>query len=206
MSSTEDEEREALALPRRIALRRGDGPTVRDAALERMTTALEEQVVARWVPVLQRLGTRDARWRWAEKTTESELCYMTGVEHVAITHEGEVQGVMITSLPDRPPVLSSLPDLLYVEYVAVAPWNRANEGQLRKFKAVGPILLQHAVRRSRHEGRRGRVGLHSELDPDTLKFYREKVLIPGRGADHNEDNREYFEGDVAWASAFLAGR
>src|SRR5262249_54334425 len=151
-------------------------------------------VVDRWLPLLIAHGTPDARWRWPEKA--SDVCYKTGVEHVMITHAEQVEGVMVTSLPDRRPPLSSLPDLLYVEYVAAAPWNRPLRGESQVFKAIGPRLLSYAVRRSMREGREGRLGLHSEPDPNTLRFYRDKVRLRPCGADGDQEDRAYFEGDA----------
>jgi hypothetical protein len=192
-------------LPMPVPLMRADR-TRTDVAILRLADAeLVQHVVDTWLPLLRKHRTPDADWKWAKKTLD--VCYTIGVEHVAITHQGQVQGVMVTSLPDSPPPLSVLPDLLYVEYVAVAPLNRPLAGKRQIFRAVGPVLLKHAARRSIREGREGRLGLHSELYPDTLRFYRETIGLTSRGADHDEEaGREYFEGDATWASKFLTRR
>jgi len=181
-------------LPRRVALLRVDGTRVDDAALRRADRALVQRVVDGWIPHLLKHRTPDAGWRWAEKTSESELCYTKGVEHLMITHGGQVQAVMITSLPEEPPPLSRLPDLVYVEYVAVAPWNRRLPGESQQFMKIGQRLIAVAAERSECEGRGGRIGLHSEPDPNTLNFYAQKVLLESRGPDADQEDREYFEG------------
>jgi hypothetical protein len=194
-------EAEALALPQLATLLRVDRTRADGAILQLADERRVHQVVNTWVPLLMRMGTEDAHWKWAEKATD--VCYTTGVEHVMIMHEDEVHGVMITSLPDSPPPLSSLHDLLYVEYLAVAPWNRSQAGDQQRFKGIGPLLLGHAVRRSRSKERQGHVGLHSE--PRAITFY-DGIRLRRCGPDPDQERRQYFEGDAAWADRFLAGR
>ncbi len=193
-------------LPKAVPLLRVDGTRVYDAILRLIDAELVQRVLDGWVPRLKKHGTPDAGWNWAAKTADDSLCYTTGVEHVAITHQGRIEAVMVTSMPSRPPPLSLLPDLLYVEYVAAAPWNRPLAGDQQVFRATGQELLRYAVGRSLREGREGRLGLHSEPAPSTLGFYRNKVRLCSRGADANEDGREYFEGDATWARTFHTGR
>jgi hypothetical protein len=125
------------------------------------------------------------------------------VELVCIEAEAEIQGVLVTSLPRSRPRLSHQRGwLLYVEYIAAAPWNRRIAGSgNRRYKRVGPLLLQHAVRRSMSERRRGRIGLHSEPG-ETEDFYR-SIGLKERGPDEEDEGRLYFEGPEDWAEGFL---
>ena len=80
------------------------------------------------------------------------------------------------------------------QYLAVAPWNRRLAEGRQMFKGIGQLLLRVAMERSEREGRGRRVGLHSEPDPNTLRFYSEKARLESRGPDPDQENREYFEG------------
>jgi hypothetical protein len=192
---------EAARLPRLVALRRGDGTIVQDAVLQLSNDRLVWEVLEVWVPLLAMMATDDAGWPWARKTIE--VCYPHGVQHVMITHEDEVQGILITSLPEERPSLSALDGLVYVERVASAPWNRARAAGGQRYRGVGRVLLAHAVHRSRSEHRGGSIGLHSERGAVT--YYEREIELSNRGWDAGEE-LDYFEGDASWADVYLSRR
>lgn len=114
------------------------------------------------------------------------------------------QGCVITSTPEQPHRLSRLKGLpVYVEYVAVAPWNRSRVLSTRLFKMVGPILLRHVVDRSLQLGREGQVALHSAFGSSSSWY--DKLGMSDRGPDPAADEMQYFEGDARWAAKFLKG-
>ena len=61
-------------------------------------------------------------------------------------------------------------NLLYVEYLSTAPWNRYAIKNKPKFRGIGTILLMQAVFESYNEGFHGRIGLHSLSRAE--KFYK----------------------------------
>lgn len=159
---------------------------------------LKNAVVETWLPILRGSAEEDANWDWPGKAEDP--CFPHAIEHVAIVVDDEVQGILVTSLPAEPPALSEISDLLYVEYIAAAPWNRKHLGPPR-FKAVGPALLRHAVLRSFAVGREGRIGLHSEKQAES--FYDATCKLSDRGEDLAQQLRRYYEGDTMWATQFL---
>lgn len=77
-----------------------------------------------------------------------------------------VQGVLLL---ESVPLMSRLePDrsLVYVRYLATAPWNRRNKIGPGWFRGVGTHLLAHATQVSRDKGCDGRLGLHSLCGSD----------------------------------------
>lgn len=152
-----------------------------------------------WPPILREHGEEDREWVWERLRTDLE--YQAGVE-VAVLLQGEMaQGCVITSLPAGPRSMTGLAALpLYVEYLSIAPWNRRILSA-RLFKAVGPVLLWHAVTRSVEAGRTGRIALHSAF-PRSSEFYR-KLKLAERGKDPDAAMLPLFEGDEAWAREFL---
>jgi hypothetical protein len=188
-----------LELPRRVSLRHADGTTL-DAVIQRADDLLVRKVVNTWVPVLQRMRAHDADWPWERKARD--VCYPVEVEHVMITQGDDIQGILVTSLPPAPPPRSILESVVFIEWVATAPWNRPEATGGRRFKGIGSSFLDHAVDRSRRTGRRGCIGLVSE--PDAEAFYMAVELHP-RGLDPDE-GLEYFEGDVEWADSWLVRR
>ena len=88
----------------------------------------------------------------------------------------------------------------YVEYLEVAPWNRAELGAKPRLRGVGTVLLTAAVALSNGEGFKGRIGLHSLPQADA--FYR-KIGMTDLGPDAAYQNLRYFEMTVEQARAFF---
>jgi hypothetical protein len=190
---------EPLELPRLVPLRHAGGSMV-EAVLQRADDLLVRKVVSTWVPLLQRMRAKDAGWPWERKARE--VCYLVDVEHVMITQGDDIQGILVTSLPPAPPPLSAVQSVVFIEWVATAPWNRPEATGGRRCKGIGSLFLQHVADRSRRAGRRGCIGLVSE--PDAEAFYVAAGLCrcgmdPGEGL-------EYFEGDAGWAESLLVRR
>ena len=80
--------------------------------------------------------------------------------------------------------------IVYVEYLAVAPWNREPIQSPRRFSGCGRSLIKFAVQRSGALGYDGRVGLHSL--PGSRSFYA-GVGFVDLGADEAEGGLHYFE-------------
>lgn len=82
--------------------------------------------------------------------------------------------------------------LVYVELVAVAPWNRRGAAALGQLKGLGRLLVRKAVHVSLELGYAGRIGLHSK--PASEAFYRDKLGLLDLGTEVAEDGEwVYFE-------------
>lgn len=79
--------------------------------------------------------------------------------------------------------------LVYVEYLASAPWNRKEIQRPPRYQGVGTNLLRYARVRSVELGYSGRVGLHSL--PGSVKFY-ENQLMENFGPDEGNDDARLF--------------
>lgn len=88
--------------------------------------------------------------------------------------------------------------LVYVSFLEVAPWNRANS-RSRVLRTLGQLMLRFACQRSRQRGYDGRIGLHAL--PGAESFYRSlgfsMPICP------NEYKELYFELEAGAAPAFL---
>jgi hypothetical protein len=93
---------------------------------------------------------------------------------------------------------ASLP-ILYVDYVAVAPWNRKAFQNPQRFHHLGTVMLGAAVAFSRTLGLDGRCGLHSL--PQSEGFYA-RIGMRDFGLDAGYDSLRYFEFDAASAQKF----
>jgi hypothetical protein len=64
-----------------------------------------------------------------------------------------------------------------LEYLATAPWNRERLTGEPRYRGVGLTLLKFVVRDSAKLGLKGRVGLASLNDPDTVDWYLKRGFI-----------------------------
>lgn len=81
--------------------------------------------------------------------------------------------------------------LVYVDFVATAPWNRAELQQPPRFRGVGQVFMLVAIEASRAVGFKGRIGLHSL--PKAEDFYEKRCGFTRLGPDSSHQNLTYFE-------------
>ena len=146
-------------------------------------------------------GAEDAKWDWkrlAEVLGNPLLFTMYAVECA-----GQTQGL---SLVRKGGAFSQHPDheradLVYIERIATAPWNRPKFTDKPLYKGVGQLLVAAAVDLSFDEELGGRIGLHSLPGAET--FYRDVVGMTDLGADIKYYGLQYFELSNAQAAKFL---
>ena len=155
-----------------------------------MTTGHLMQIETVWRAMLQALEQPDADWNWGYKlrlsTVESRFeAYVVEIGKI-------VQGVMLIETQWHRSQLDALaqPRLVYVEYLAAAPWNRRRIEDPPDFVGIGRVLMQFSRQRSAALGYQGRVGLHAL--PAAAGFYH-KLNMPDYGADPEKDGLVYFE-------------
>jgi hypothetical protein len=95
--------------------------------------------------------------------------------------------------------------LVYVEYVATAPWNdkrRLHDKPKKILKpSLGGLLVRLSVRLSRQLGFRGRIALHAVQE--VVPWYRALGLSETGRRETEDGIWTYFEGFQTWASGFL---
>lgn len=134
----------------------------------------------------------DAHWQWERKIAQRRG--KLGFESYCIEFQGRVEGMLILNflatcrLPNQ-----AGKDLVYLEYLATAPWNRHIRDQRPRFRRVGYFLFRAALQVSLENDLKGRIGLHSL--PKAERFYRDKIGMTDMGPDHNPPHRglRYFE-------------
>ncbi|WP_166211880.1 GNAT family N-acetyltransferase [Cognatiluteimonas telluris] len=139
-------------------------------------------------------------WNWEAKVERSGN--LISMPTLAITYQGEKQGMMALLTDGR---RCRLPgheskSLVYVRYLATAPWNLPEFGS--RFRGVGTVLMRAAVQVSIDVGFKGRIGLHSL--PKSERFYECLGLSP-MNHDPDTQNLKYYELDEANVGSFIAG-
>ena len=152
-----------------------------------------------WQRLLGEYGVPDAHWNWDEIVKPDE----TRITHAAfcIRTGSNVEALMVTDLTRRCKLDQQKGDhLVYIENLAVAPWNRGAIASPRKLGGLGKMMLAVAVKLSESEGWNGRVGLHSL--PQSESFYTECGFARVK-VDRNYENLWYFELSIDKANEFL---
>lgn len=147
-----------------------------------------EQIETIWKGILREAEQPDIGWDWSYKLRLAMS--NTRYEAYVIELDNLVQGVILIEtqwhrswLPQRFP-------LVYVEYLASAPWNRRPIENPPYLVGVGQALLLFSRQRSVELGYEGRVGLHSL--PGSEAFYR-RYNMSDCGPDPDRDGLVYFE-------------
>ena len=153
---------------------------------------------------LSDINAEDAHWEWGKK---SVFALNQPLLHDIYVLEcgGRTQGIMLTTKggtscfsrhPDH-----RRADMLYVELLASAPWNRPRLVSKPIYKGVGRVLLATAVSSSIEQEFDGRIGLHSL--PGAEDYYKDVLQMTDFGADANHDDLRYFEFSSNQATSFL---
>ena len=141
-------------------------------------------------------------WDWRRKI--ATITGMLAHSSFSIVCSGVTQGMMIVNSTTQRCRLEDQAgkNLVYVEYVENAPWNRKELFDSPRYRGVGSLLMRAAIEASRHEGFKGRIGLHSLPQADT--FYAKKCGMTDLGMDPDYSLMHYFEMTQEQAEAFVA--
>lgn len=128
-------------------------------------------------------------WEWSRKVRFYQN--RSGYEFIGLGYDGKIQGILLLDYT-RQARLSNptgLP-LVYIDYLATAPWNLRELGNQPEFKGVGRVLFDLAREESAMRGLGGRIGLHSL--PQALGFYHHLNMVD-LGPDNQYHGLHYFE-------------
>ena len=94
--------------------------------------------------------------------------------------------------------------IVYVDLLATAPWNRPILVDEPVYKGVGGALLVAAITVSREQGLHGCIGLHSLKEAES--FYRDVVQMTDLGIEQEGDHKglRYFELPKSQATSFAS--
>lgn len=171
-----------------VQLIRGRDDRVVEALLVNLAQSHLEAFDTLWRPLLQRFEAEDKFWDWVVKKRIS--LSSDNFESYAIEYEGVAQGLIAIETQWHRSWITPQAQLVYVEAIASAPWNRIRLQQPPTLKGVGSLLLAFARRRSLQLGYGGRLGLHSLASAQG--FYDAKNMMEF-GPDPDKDDLVYFE-------------
>jgi hypothetical protein len=137
-------------------------------------------------------------WDWRFKALMGEI---EGQRLFGITHDLQMQGLMMVK-PEAKSKLEKDKSLVYIDYLAAAPWNLPYEGiQVGRFKQIGRVFLAAAIQLSTEMGFNGRVGLLSL--PQAVSWYQKQGMIEVPAAALK--SLRYFEMTPSVATKYLEG-
>jgi len=142
-----------------------------------------------------------SHWRWEKKVqvTGHLLSYPT----MGIECDGQIQGLMMLltdGVVGRLVEHTNLP-LVYVHFLATAPWNLRSLVEKPRFRGIGTVLMRAAVETSIDLGFNGRLGLHSL--PQSEGWY-DRTGMHCLGEDATKRNLKYYEMTAEQAAAFVS--
>lgn len=141
-------------------------------------------------------------WRQKQESTEMYLAYrMFGIEC-----RSEMQGLMLVLSAGKSARIDSErgKPLIYVHFLAAAPWNLGSIADEPRYTLVGSVLLAAAIHLSLEEEFQGRIGLHSL--PQSDMWYRDACGMTDLGPDPTVQELRYFEMTPGQAAEFLKER
>jgi hypothetical protein len=160
-----------------------------------------------WKPVMKENGpghalqneAEDSHWDWRKKA-EDWRPYLN-YHSFAIVCQKELQGLMVVSdiHSARHSTQFGKP-IVYVEFLATAPWNRGGSRRRKQYRGVGTVMIAAAVELSCDLGYKGRIGLHSLTDSEP--FYKKTCGMTQLGRDAAHEDLMYFEMTEKQADAF----
>lgn len=141
-------------------------------------------------------------WNWRRKT--EALQGMLAQPGFAIVCNGMTQGMMILDTAMKRCQLEGQKgkDIVYVDFIENAPWNRPELHEPALYRGVGSIMIRAAIALSEELEFKGRIGLHSL--PQANSFYANTCGMSDLGMDADYQNLRYFEMTPEQAEAFIA--
>jgi hypothetical protein len=166
------------------------------AILEYFQLPATDQTPERWLEIQAKREVQDQHWEWR---TKCSIAPGTNRRVLSLLNGGEVEAAMLLLSGKTSREQSAPLPILYVDYVAVAPWNRKAFQTPQRFRHLGTVMIGAAVELSRAMGLDGRCGLHSL--PQSEGFYR-RIGMRDFGLDAAYASLRYFEFDAAAARNF----
>lgn len=172
----------------KVKLRRSQDEQTVDAFVTVLVDRHLDDFELFWKPRLLSSVEEDSHWDWAVKSqaTASYLNY----EKFVLECDQLTQGLMMLELDAHRSRLENGKSLVYIDFLATAPWNRRSIQNPPDYKGVGSIFVQFAIMRSCDLEYQGRAGLHAL--PNAIDFYT-KLGMKNFGPDPEKQNLIYFE-------------
>jgi hypothetical protein len=167
------------------------------ALLEFFQLPAADQTLEKLLGILGKFDVQDRHWKWR---TKCAIAPGTNRKVFSLLNGAEVEAAMVLQLGKTSRDPSTPLPIAYVDFVAIAPWNRKAFQNPQRFRHLGTVMIGAAVQHSRKLGLDGRCGLHSL--PQSEGFYRH-IGMRDFGLDGSYSSLRYFEFDATAAANFL---
>jgi hypothetical protein len=171
-----------------IKLFRTQDQSVLDGSLVTLSDKHLRDVSVFWKPRLATSEEEDSHWDWYQKYQGIEN--YPNYEKYSVECEQITQGLMMIEIDCHRSRHEPDKSIVYVDFLATAPWNRPSLESPPQFRGVGSVLFDFARQRSRDLEYQGRLGLHSLSRAES--FYL-KQGMKNFGPDHEKQDLTYFE-------------
>lgn len=175
------------------------GVTIREAQLAQSFWSTELEKLLNALP--KEKWPEHGGWDW--ETKHRKYGRLAAYQFYGVECDGKMQGLSLLSTLFRASRVETNKQkpIVYVLYLASAPWNLPWLTNCPKYKLVGSVLIATAIQVSRSEGCEGRIGLHALEQSE--RFYRRSCKMTDLGIDDEHDERlRYFEMTKRGAEAF----
>lgn len=146
--------------------------------------------------VLKEIQVEDHHWEWAKKS----ICYRTPeYQWFYLKTQGRIEAACLMYHPKASAVDNT--NIFYIEFIAVAPWNRKDPMSNRELYNVGSTLLKEVIRYAVNTlGLTYRFSLHSL--PQAKSYYDRIGMIHCPSGD--KDNLQYYEMNEVNSANFIS--
>lgn len=140
----------------------------------------------------------DAHWNWLTKSLQlSTSDYMW----FSLESSNNVEAAIVIKHPQGSRFDQD--EIYYIDYLAIAPWNRSNPLSQRVFKGLGPVLMKE-VGKYLNTKLKYREGFSLHSLPQAANFYS-KIGMVDFGPDPTKQDLNYFEMNQNEAQGFIYG-
>ena len=144
---------------------------------------------------LHSMQLEDFHWDWFKKAL---ILKEEGYDWFSLWVEDRIQGMCITYQPKKSVLNTG--KIFYIEYLAVAPWNRDSKLIARRYKKIASIIIARITEHmSKNKGLIPAFSLHSS--PQAVGFYERIGMI--YCPDEDKDGLKCYEIPVSEAKKFM---
>ena len=150
------------------------------------------------IQLLRDLQFHDLHWDWMNKYTRysNDLVY----DWFFITVEDSIQAVSLTMHPKES--VFEKDSIFYIEYIAVAPWNRTSDKYKKIYSGLGTLIIK-AICNYFSENLQYRPGFSLSAVPEAIPFYQKIGMTPVPAFD--KAGLSFYEFEREKAVNFLGG-
>ncbi|WP_392342487.1 GNAT family N-acetyltransferase [uncultured Shewanella sp.] len=167
-----------------------------DAFIKRFSQLIIDNPSTTQAALITDNNLQDSHWDWINKAI-----HLNTSDYIwfSLEIDNHIQAVVVIFHPKKSRIEDR--DVYYIDYLAVAPWNRVIGQDQRQFKGLGSLLLKEAGKYiDSHLLYQYGFSLHSL--PQAATYYQ-RIGMVDFGPDPTKDNLHYFEMDSVKSEVFV---